>query len=382
MPTVFDYPFRIFFLSAAAFAALAVPLWALFVTGLGPPIVLSHWHPHELLAGLLHAAAAGFLLTAVCNWTNSAPLRGPLLLGLWLVWLLPRLGFAAGLSSPWLLLVDSAFLPLVLLAAARPVIAVRQWRQLPLLAALAALWLADVAFHLSDDVRWLHLALAFGGLLLLLVGSRITPAFSRNWLRGRGGRAEVVGELPWLPPLLYGAFSLYLLLHVLALSTSLAWLDPLQALLAATTAGLITLRLIVWSPWSVRGEPLLWILFAGLLWIPVGLLLRALALMELLPIGAWQHALGAGAIGTMILGVMARVALGHTGRPMQLPGGMLTAFGLVLVAATLRVLVACGIVDWRLGVLASGLAWSVAFMLFLWCYSAVLIRPRIDGAAG
>jgi len=382
LPTVLVYPFRIFFLSAAGFAALAVPLWVLSVIGAGPALVLPHWHPHEMLAGFLYPAIAGFLLTAVCNWTHSRPLRGGGLMGLWVLWLVPRLGFFAGLDSVWLWALDLTFLPLVLLAAARPVIAVRQWRQLPLLASLSALWLADLALHITGDVRWLDLALQLGALLLLLVGSRITPAFSRNWLRAQGYDAAMVRDRGWLPPTLYACFITLLSLDACALL--LDWNAPAtgQALLAGTTAVLIALRLAGWSPRAVLGEPLLWILYAGMLWVAGGLLLRALAVLGQLPDSTWQHALGAGALGTMILGVMARVALGHTGRRLRLPRAMVAAFGLVIGAALLRVLVASNVVEWRVGILLSGVAWSLSLLIFLWCYTPVLLRPRPDGRPG
>lgn len=382
MPTALAYPFRLFFVSAAGFAALSVPLWALFVTNNGPALVLPHWHPHEMLAGFLYPAIAGFLLTAVCNWTSSRPLQGLWLFGLWLLWLLPRLGFLAGIDTLWLQILDLTFLPLVLLAAARPIIAVRQWRQWPLLATLTGLWLTDAAFHSSDDPRWLHLALQLAALFLLLVGSRITPSFSRNWLRAQGRDVTVVRDFGWLPPVLYGSFTALLLLDIPELLPGSTVFTVAQVLLAGASAALLVLRLAGWSPWAVREEPLLWILHVGMLWVAAGLLLRTLALSGQLPDSTWQHALGAGALGTMILGVMARVALGHTGRPLQLPRGMLAAFGLVTAAALLRVLAAGSLFDWRLGILLSSTTWSLALFIFLWRYATVLLWPRPDGRPG
>jgi len=382
LPTVLAYPFRLFFLSAGVYAAFAVPLWALVATGSGPSPALPHWHPHEMLAGFLYPAIAGFLLTAVSNWTGTAPLRGAGLLGLWLLWLLPRLGFVGGFDSLWLRALDLSFLLLVVLAAARPVIAVRQWRQMSLLATLFAIWLTDLAFHISQDPQWLHIAMQLGALLLLLVGSRITPAFSRNWLRSQGRDIAAVRDFGWLPPALYGSFTTLLLLDALMLLADSTAFATTKALLAGTSAALVALRLAAWSPGAIRSEPLLWILHAGMLWVAVGLLLRALALISLLPDGTWQHALGAGALGAMILGVMSRVALGHTGRPLALPSGMVIAFGFVIAAALLRLLAAGGVVGWESGVLLSGATWSVALLIFLWRYTPILLRPRADGRAG
>jgi uncharacterized protein involved in response to NO len=376
------YPFRLFFLSAGGFAACAVPLWVLFVTGADPLRVFPHWHPHEMLGGFLYPAVAGFLLTAVCNWTGSEPLRGARLLGLWILWLLPRLGFIAGMDDLWLHVLDLMFLPLVLLAAARPVIAVRQWRQLPLLAVLTALWLADLAFHVSHQPQWLYLALQIAALLLLLVGARITPAFSRNWLRAQGRDPAVVRDLIWLPPAMYSSFIALLLLDAARLLFDPTLFSAGQVLLASSSAVLIALRVVIWSPWAVRSEPLLWILHAGMLWVTVGLLLRTLALFGLQPDSSWHHALGAGALGTMILGVMARVALGHTGRPLLLPHGMLAAFALIIAAALLRILAAGGLLGWKVGILLSGVTWTMALLIFLWRYAGILLAPRPDGRPG
>ena len=195
MKRLFAYPFRIFFLSAAMMAALVVPWWTASVTGAVPVPLLPAWHAHEMLYGFLAAAIAGFLLTAVCRWTDSDPVAGAPLLGLHALWLLPRLAAASGVPLLVVQLADLVFLPLVILAAARPIVRVRQWRQLPLLAALALFWFCDLAFHASGDARWLQGGLLIGALLVFLVGSRITPVFSRNWLRQRGvAAADEIGR--------------------------------------------------------------------------------------------------------------------------------------------------------------------------------------------
>ncbi|HBM83719.1 MAG TPA: NnrS family protein, partial [Halieaceae bacterium] len=151
----------------------------------------------------------------------------------------------------------------------------------------------------------------------------------------------------------------------------------------ALVAGLsAALRTLLWRGWRVRREPLLAILHIGLLWVAAGFLLRSLAGFGLVTDAVWLHALGAGAMGTMILGVMARVALGHTGRPLALPSGITWAFGLIFLAGLLRVIAGLGWLPWAFGIHAASLCWTVAFALFIWRYFPILTRPRIDGKPG
>lgn len=379
---LFAYPFRIFFLSAALLAALAVPWWTASVTGAVPVPILPAWHAHEMLYGFLAAAIAGFLLTAVCRWTDSNPVSGGWLFGLYALWLLPRLAAAGGASPLPVQLADLAFLPLVILAAARPILRVRQWRQLPLLAALALFWCCDLAFHASGDPRWLHGGLLLGALLVVLVGSRITPAFSRNWLRQRGGAAADVADPGWLAWPLYAVFLLLLAGEAWTIFGAAGPPAALTAVVSLAGAGLLLLRLLYWRGWRVWREPLLWVLHLGVLSIVPGLVLRGLAALGFVAASAWLHLLGVGAVAVTILGVMARVALGHTGRPLVLARGMVVAFALLLAALTLRVAAALGLLGWEPTVIASALTWFMAFALYLWYYSSVLMNPRPDGRPG
>lgn len=384
-PAPLAYPFRIFFLSSAAMAALLVPLWALMVTGvldLQGTMPGLYWHQHEMLAGLLYSAIAGFALTAVCTWTGTAPVRGGWLLGLWLVWLLPRIGLLLNIAPAWSLALDLLFLPLVAGALARRIIPARQWRQLPLIAMLLLLWAADAGFHASGQPHWLRLGILLAGLLILLVGGRITPAFSRNWLQARSRDALPVKTHPPLEWLTAASYLALLALETAALLIP-GMQQPALLMVAAAVAGLASLaRLLCWRGWLIREEPLLWVLHLGLLWVSLGLLLRGFAAAGLLSDTVWLHALGSGAIGTTILGVMARVSLGHTGRPLRLPAGMIAAFWLVLASGLLRVLTALNTINWQLGVTLSTLAWSAAFALFLWHYTHILCSPRPDGKPG
>lgn len=378
---VFAYPFRVFFLSAAALAALAVPAWlALLLHGAHAPLAFTplHWHQHEMLFGFLHAAIAGFLLTAVCTWTGTERLHGAPLAALWLVWLLGRVAMAAGEGVPgWLAHgVDLAFLPLVMLDAGWRIWHARQQRQLIVLVVLAALWLMELGFHLDPAGPYARGALLAAMLLMLVIGGRITPAFSGNWLRQRGGDPARVSILPWLERLTLACVAAVLVTQVVAVP---AWLAAGAALAAAGTSAA---RLLLWRGWLVRAEPLLWILHLALAWIPLALLLLAAAQLNYVPATAWVHAAGAGAMGSLILGVMARVALGHTGRPLRLPAGMTAAFVMILVAGAVRVLTTLQALPWRAGLGLAAVLWVVAFALFLLRYAAVLAGPRLDGKPG
>ncbi|WP_336365949.1 NnrS family protein [Marinobacter sp. C2H3] len=377
---VFAYPFRAFFLSLAALAVLAIPAWVLAVTGQWSlPLALPglFWHQHEMLFGVLSAAIAGFLLTAVCVWTQTNRLHGFPLFGLWLVWLAGRLALAFGGPgfAEWATAINLAFLPLVMADAGWRVVRAHQWRQLPILLVLALLWLMQAGFLLTFDTRYTQGALILALALIGVIGGRITPAFSAGWLRQRGLDPAGVRVHPRLD-----MASLVSLLLVLV--ATLAHRPVAQAALALVAAALMLTRLAGWQGWRVRAEPLLWILHLSMLWIPVALVLLAGTALAGWPASAWSHAAGTGAIGAMILGVMARVSLGHTGRPLTLPPGMVTAFVSLHLAALIRVATAFGALPWTPGVTTSAVLWCLAFALFLLRYSIVLVSPRVDGREG
>lgn len=377
----FAYPFRAFFASAAVLAVVAVPLWlAMLLHGWRPGSLFAplHWHQHEMLFGFLHAAIAGFLLTAVCAWTGTPRLHGARLAGLWIVWASGRVTMLCGEALPATLVhaVDLMFLPLVMLDAGWRIVGARQPRHLVILIVLAGLWAMELGYHLQPTGPFAHGALILAMTLMLVIGGRITPAFSISWLRASGRDPSAIRVVPALEIL-----TLASMMAVLA-----AVLLGLPATVLAIASGLAmlvtTIRLLLWRGWLVRQEPLLWILHVALAWIPLSLGLLAASAWGWAPSTAWVHAAGTGAMGTLILGVMSRVALGHTGRALVLPRGMTLAFALVLSAALVRVLAALGDVPWREGLLISGGLWVAAFALFLWRYLAILVGPRVDGKPG
>jgi len=380
-PPLFAYPFRVFFLSTALLAVLIIPAWLLVLLGgFAPQLVLPAllWHQHEMIFGFLEAAIAGFLLTAVCVWTSTDRLHGAPLAALWAVWLAGRLAMLFGGALPAALVhgVDLAFLPLVVLDAGRRIVAAKQHRQLVIVGVLGALWLLDVGFHATQRPAFSRAAMLAVVALMLVVGGRITPAFSSNWLRGTGGDAAAVRIVPWLETVAIGAT--VALLPLVSFEAPPALTAPIAAVAAAASAA----RLYLWRGWLVRREPLLWILHVALAWIPVALVLLAAAAVGAVAPTALLHAAGAGAAGALVLGVMSRVALGHTGRPLHLPPGMTLAFAAVLGAGALRVATALAWMPQTSGLLASGVLWVLAYGTFVTRYAPMLAAPRPDGRSG
>jgi len=212
---------------------------------------------------------------------------------------------------------------------------------------------------------------------MMVIGGRIIPAFSANWLRQGGGHPEAVRRFGGLDSLALASLALLALMDLLGAPGALV---GVCAWVAALANGL---RLLLWAGWLTAREPLLWILHLGYAWIVIALALRGWAALapEFSP-SLWQHALGIGAIGTLLLGVMTRVAMGHTGRPMQLVRGGLWIYLAILLAAPLRLAAAAGLLDYRLGVTLAALAWILAFGLFVVLYWPILSRPRADGRPG
>ncbi|MCP1676751.1 uncharacterized protein involved in response to NO [Natronocella acetinitrilica] len=368
------------FLSLALLAVVAVPLWTAELTGwFSAPLALPgyFWHQHELVFAFLNAGIAGFLLTAVCVWTGTERLHGLPLMGLWLVWLAGRLvmGFGAELPAWVVMAVNLAFLPLVMVDAGWRIWHGRQKRQLVLLLVIGLVWLMQLGFFLQPHGPYVHGALIVAAALMLVIGGRITPNFSKAWLRQQGLPGRGPHTVPWLEITL-------LIAMAMTLVGVLTGLQAVIVIAAGLAAPLSLARTLLWRGWEVRGEPLLWMLHLSLLWIPLGLALLAGSAAGWWPATAWIHALGVGAMGGLILGVISRVALGHTGRTLKLPAGMTAAFVVIHIAALARVATGLGDLPWQAGIGIAGTLWTVAFGLFLVRYTGILAGPRADGAPG
>lgn len=384
------YPFRPFFLLTALYAIATVAAW-LGTVVFGWPVhgALSpmHWHSHEMLFGMVPAAIAGFLLTAMCNWTGARPLAGAGLVALVLLWLAGRVVmWTSGWWPPVLIaVVDSAFLLAMTLYAGAVLARAGNSRNLRLVAVLGLLTLANVMSHLGYwwlDPSWAwsgeRLALFLIVLLVAIIGGRITPFFTANWLAFRGGDQTRVRIRP--------AVNILALLSTALLIPLAAWPATPPAWLAgaALIAGLANgVRLLGWQGWRGWSEPLIWVLHLGYAWLVAGLLLMGVShWLPGVPSTAWIHVIAVGAMGTMIIGVMTRVALGHTGRPLALPRGAAAMYVLMTAAVILRLAVALDWIDRTYGLMLSGAAWILTFALFLYWYTPILIRPRADGRPG
>lgn len=369
--------FRPFFLGGALYAALALWLWMAMLTGgLVLPAAFDPlaWHQHEMLFGYVAAVVAGFVLTAVPNWTGRLPIRGVPLAMLFGLWLAGRIAVAcsAWLGAPLAALVDVAFLACMSGLVLREIAAGRNWRNLPVATALALLALANALAHLEPAAGLAtgsighRLGIAVVLTLIGLIGGRVVPSFTRNWLAKRDAA----------PPAPFGTpDKVALLALVIAL---LAWVIRPDAAVAGwllVLAGVVhAVRLARWRGWRTTAEPLVLILHVGYAWLPLGLLLLGaqIALPGLGQLAA-LHALTAGAFGTMTLAIMTRASLGHTGRPLTAGGWTVAIYLAVVAGALLRVLSPL-FQDYRAALIAAAILWSGAFVLF-----AVVYGPMLSG---
>jgi len=378
--------FRPFYLFAALFAIIAVPAWLMsFAAGmpLGDYQQGMAWHSHEMIFGFAPAIIAGFLLTAVRNWTGRPTPTGTPLAGLVALWLVARvlmLTGPSGAAAP----IDILFLPALGIAVAIPIWRSKNVRNYKILVVLTVLTLANVAYHLASlellpfEFARVSMIAALDALAILIaiVGGRVIPAFIGNAVQGATPRHISSVEIVSV-----GALVVVLVADVVKpwiVAPHIAWL--VIFVVAAAGQGL---RLLLWQPFRARGNPLLWMLPVAYAWLPVSLALRALELQSIIPSGASFHALTIGAIASLMLAMMMRSALGHSGRPLVAGPAEVGAFVLLQLSAIVRVLaasVAPGM--YREAMIVAGVLWTLAFAVFLFRYWPILTRPRIDGKPG
>ena len=371
--------FRPFFLLAGIWAPLSMGLFAaMFLGHIAVPTAFEPvaWHYHELLFGYVAAVLAGFALTAIPNWTGRLPLQGAPLLALVLFWLAGRVAVAVSvLIGVWAAAaIDLLFLAALAAVILREIIAGRNWRNLPVAVAVVLFFLCNALIHaetlglVDSGGRAQKLSITVVIVLITLIGGRIIPSFSRNWLAQRGA-----ARLPH-PFARFDRFTVAVTLVALAW-WAVAPPGPVTGALTALAAALNLARLARWQGLATRAEPLLWVMHLGYLWIPVGLALLALAswLPGVAPSSA-IHALTVGAVGTMTLAVMSRATLGHTNQPLHAGAGLTLAYCLVTAAALLRISAALWDGAFLPLVSAAAAAWIAAFLFYLGVLAPVLVK--------
>ncbi|MGI8399481.1 NnrS family protein [Agrobacterium deltaense] len=378
-PVIFSYGFRPFFLGGALWAIVAMVLWIAALSGfidLGGDYGAPNWHAHEMLFGFASAVLAGFLLTAVPNWTGRLPVSGKPLVWLFALWCAGRLFLLVPdqVGVVTAAAVDGLFLPALLAICAREVIAGRKWKDLKVLGGLLALSVANIVFHVAaiggdHSQMATRLAVSAYTVLVIIVGGRIVPSFTRNWLN-RFGRTDF--------PVPYNGFdTAAILIGIAALAV---WTIEPESIVAVPTALLAAfmhaVRLIRWRGWTTWPEQVLVVLHVAYAFIPAGFITIALAAIDVMDTRSVLHVFTVGVIGCMMLAVMTRASLGHTGRKLAASRVTIAAYVALIACALLRPaaeffpgammhLYAC-----------SAIFWIVGFGLFCVEYGPILTRER------
>src|SRR5262245_40719210 len=384
-PTLFSYGLRPFFLFGALYAAVAMLGWIVLFNGeisLPTAFAPRDWHIHEMLFGFLAAIVTGFLLTAVPNWTGRLPLQGIPLVLLVVTWAVGRiaLAFSAVIGGVAAAVVDTSFLFLVAAAMAREIVVGRNWRNLKVLVPVVVLAVGNVVFHLEAHAYGIadygvRLAIAAIVMLIMLIGGRVIPSFTRNWL---------VRENPGRLPTPFTRFdALALALGAAALVLWIGWPASRMTGFTLVAAGLLqAARLARWAGERTLRDRLVLVLHVAYGFVPIGFLLTGAAAFELAPASAGTHAWMAGAAGMMTLAVMTRASLGHTGRALTSSSATQAIFAAVFAAAVVRVS-ASFVPSLSLPLIsAAGIAWMAAFGGFAALYGPILLGPRINPEPG
>ncbi len=373
--------FRPFFIVAGIWATLAVPFWILNYFGLlivADNFDILLWHQHEMLYGFIAAAITGFILTAIPNWTGRLPIKNKPLGFLVFLWIIGRIGFLTIpiIGAKVVALLDLPFLIILVLVILREIVSGKNWRNLPVIILISLFTLGNILVHLQllDVIESAELGIRLSifvlSILLALIGGRIVPSFTRNWLS-----QNQVNRFPSRAGIFDKVCLVSLVVFVIAqIITPYHQLTSLLALLAGLLHGI---RLIRWKVWLTLSEPLIWILHVGYMWLSVALVLIGLAgLTDFVPYTSSYHALTIGAFSTMILGVMTRVSLGHTGRTLKATFGTTTIYVFITIASVLRVSESF-LNDSRNLILSfSGIFWTLSFALFVFIYFPILTQPR------
>lgn len=378
---LFSYGFRPFFLFGALYGAIAVPLWILTYLGrLDLPVLFPavEWHAHEMIYGYLAAVITGFLLTAVPNWTGRLPLNGPPLIVLVLIWLAGRVAVAMSAKLGWAAtaVIDCAFLAVVAAAMLREIVAGKNWSNLKVLILIGIFIAGNVAFHLELHFTGTALygrkvGVAAAIMLITLIGGRIVPSFTRNWLARNQSKNL---------PAPFGKFDMIALASGFA--SLVAWViaeDSRVTGCLLLLAGVLHLaRLYRWRGYRTTRDPLVLILHVAYAFIPAGFILLAAAAFGLAPPTAGLHVWTVGAVGGMTLAVMTRATLGHTGRALKADLLTCAIYAAVILAALLRGVAAFSPESGVHCLIAAAALWSGAFLMFCLGYGRALTTPRVS----
>ncbi|MGI8524614.1 MAG: NnrS family protein [Pseudolabrys sp.] len=378
-PVLLSYGFRPFFLFGAVYAGLGVLVWIPMFNGkLGLSTDFSpvDWHVHEMLYGYLPAVVTGFMLTAIPNWTGRLPIQGKPLLVLVAVWVAGRVAVTFSAETGWLLaaIIDASFLALVVAATAREIVVGENWRNLRVVGLVAVLLAGNVAFHIEAHIQGTaeygaRTGIAAIVVLIVVIGGRIVPSFTRNWL---------ARENPGRLPAPFGRFDVGVL-GVTAATLALWIAQPngrLTSTALAITGALNIVRLSRWAGDRTRRDRLVLILHVGYAFVPLGFLLASAAAVDIISTSAGIHAWTVGAGGTMTLAVMTRASLGHTGNALTASRMTQTIYAAVVIAGVARIYASLE-PGWSGALLhVTALAWCVAYFGFALSFGPMLVRRQ------
>ena len=378
-PALFSYGFRPFFLFGAIYAGTMIPLWlAVFAGDFQLPTAFAprDWHVHEMLFGYVGAVIAGFLLTAVPNWTGRLPIQGAPLAVLFSAWLAGRLAttFSGFLGWQLALAIDAAFLLLLAAATLREIVAGRKWSNLKVVGIVSLLAVANIAFHIETHFYGLaeystRASIALVITLVCVIGGRIIPSFTRNWLARREP-----GRLP-VPFNRFDAMAM-----AVGVCAMIAWVVVPSGRLVASALGvagvLHVVRLARWAGDRTVSDRLVLILHIAYAFVPTGFFLAALSSLDVIAPSAGIHAWTGGAIGSMTIAVMTRVSLGHTGQALSASVSTQAIYAAIVIAALARI---CAALDPTYSIpllMIAGVAWTGAFLGLALAYGPLLCRSR------
>lgn len=381
---IFALGFRAFFALAGLFALLLIALWSSIYKGVlvtDNYYPTTYWHAHEMLLGYSVAVIAGFLLTAVKNWTGEQTAQGSQLLGLCLLWVYGRIVpfYSELIPDTLIALIDFSFLPTLAYFIAQPLIKSGQFKNLFFIALLLLMAFGNACIHAevlgyyeNSAALGLDIVVAIIMMIILVIAGRVFPFFTERGIKG-----VMAMRNPVLDGLAIASGALVFILLIADITGMLLTIAAFSAVVVNI------LRVSGWYDPRIWYVPLLWVLYMGYAWIIVGFIFVGLGSLDVIPVYVATHAFTVGGIGVLTLGMMARVSLGHTGRAMKASNTIAFAFALINFAALFRVLLPTLLPDWYASLLVvSVYCWLAAFSLFVVIYTPILSSVRVDGKEG